>query len=56
VKRQVKAPLLLTVCDLCMRRRICVRVVAWWWLCRQCVARVESGCARARQEMEKQGR
>jgi len=44
VKRQVKAPLMVTRCESCMRRRACaflpVTSAGKWPLCRQCIRRV----------------
>jgi len=44
VKRRVLAPLLLTRCDLCRRRRTCAPIVGRRWLCRLCAVRVYHGC------------
>lgn len=60
MKRPVRAPLLVTRCEGCMRRRACAPVplrAGWTWpLCRQCIRRTEKACMRAQIEIHRQGR
>ena len=55
-----KAPLLLTRCQGCMRRRCCAmvpfRAGYRWPLCLQCLQRIEGACGVARDELQGQGR
>lgn len=54
-RRTFRAPLLVTRCDRCLRRRACYPV---WpgWLCRQCIERVRSAGFRALVEFGQQAR
>ena len=58
MKARPKAPLLVTHCDLCCRRRTCapIRDGAGWWLCRACILRVVRAGLRASVEFKRQGR
>jgi hypothetical protein len=56
MKRPVKAPLLVTRCDLCCRRRTCAPIVGRRWLCLRCIWRVVAGCSKACLEFQRQGR
>lgn len=60
MKRPVRAPLLVTRCEGCLRRRACTFVPfrSGWMhpLCRQCMTRIESACFQAQLDFAKQGR
>jgi len=57
MKRRVMAPLLITGCDCCQRRRACAPFRdLGLWLCRQCIQRFEGACFLARLALQRQGR
>ena len=37
MKPRPLAPLLVTRCDLCCRRRVCIGRLWGYWVCRQCI-------------------
>ena len=57
MKRRVLAPLLITGCDCCQRRRACAPFRdLGLWLCLRCIWRVVAGCSKACLEFQRQGR
>ena len=57
MRRDPLAPLLITGCDCCQRRRTCAPFRdLGLWLCRQCIVRVRDAGLRALDHFLKQGR